>query len=287
MSGSAYVALYDYNASDAEELNLRKGDHVFIINNSGQWWTVRNDRGQEGLVPCNYIAPSPQESVTSSRRSKIEEDEKLYQQTDLYKPTGNAKAIARYNYTSRRADELGLKKGEEIIVLEKEGDGWWRGRSGNKEGWFPANYVEEKVTEPANDTPVSAGPAGPTVPKGKIPAICTVVALYSFESGNSEELSFQKGDLMDIIGQPADDPEWWEARKQDGSHGLVPRNYVEVVHSTNGQASTSDCPFKSELWFHGKISRQVAERLLTSRGRDGEYLVRDSEAVVSYIIIYQ
>ena len=180
MSGSTYVALYDYIASDPKELSLRKGDRVLIIDNSSLWCTVRNARGQEGFVPSNYL----EEFV--SRRSKIEEDEKLYQQTDLYKPTGNTKAVARYNYTIRRADELGLKKGEEIIVLEKEGDGWWRGRSGNKEGWFPANYVEEKVTEPANDTPV---PAGPTVPKGKIPAICTVVALYSFASGNHEELS--------------------------------------------------------------------------------------------------
>ena len=287
---SAYVALYDYQASDEEELSLRKGDRVTIISNAGQWWTVRNERGQEGLVPYNYLEESSvqaskpvQAPMSNSRRSKIE-DEGLYQQTNLVmQPSGKVvKAVARYKYTSRRADELGLEKGEEIIVLEKEGDGWWRGKSGNREGWFPANYVEEKVSEP---TPTST----PTVPVSKKPVICTVVALYSFESGNSEELPFQKGDLMDVIGQPPDDPEWWEARKQDGSHGLVPRNYVEVMHSTaNGGRSVSpvsstDCPFKSEIWFHGKISRQVAERLLVSRGKDGEYLVRDSEAVVRYL----
>jgi len=289
MSGSTYVALYDYQASDEEELSLRKGDHITVINNAGQWWTVRNERGQEGLVPFNYLE-EVQVQVTStsasSRRSKINQDEGLYQQTNLVmQPSGKVmKAVARYKYTSRRADELGLEKGEEIIVLEKEGDGWWRGKCGNKEGWFPANYVEEvKVAEPTTNTPA--------VPVSKKPVICSVVALYSFESGNSEELPFQKGDLMEVIGQPPDDPEWWEARKQDGSHGLVPRNYVEVMHSTaNGQpsssspVSSSDCPFKSELWFHGKISRQVAERLLVTRGQDGEYLVRDSEAVVRYII---
>ena len=287
---SSYLALYDYQASDAEELSLRKGDRVVVINNSGQWWTVRNERGQEGLVPFNYLEEAPVQAASmpsGGRRSKIQ-DEGLYQQTNLVmqpSATSVVKAVARYKYASRRADELGLEKGEEIIVLEKEGDGWWRGKCGNKEGWFPANYVEEvKAAEPPpTNTPV--------VPVSKRPVICTVVALYSFESGNSEELPFQKGDLMDVIGQPPDDPEWWEARKQDGHHGLVPRNYVEVMHSTpsNGQARTSspvssDCPFKSEHWFHGKISRQVAERLLVTRGKDGEYLVRDSEAVVSCCI---
>lgn len=285
MSGSTYVALYDYQAGDAEELSLRKGDRVTVINNDSQWWTVRNERGQEGLVPYNYLEEVPVQAQSTSR-TKIVQDDNLYQQTNLVMQPQSGKlvkAVARYRYTSRRADELGLEKGEEIIVLEKEGDGWWRGKCGNKEGWFPANYVEEiKVTE-------TAGSAA-TVPASKKPVICSVVALYSFESGNSEELPFQKGDLMEVIGQPADDPEWWEARKQDGSYGLVPRNYVEVMHPTaNGQPPSSsqissDCPFKSELWFHGKISRQVAERLLVSRGQDGEYLVRDSEAVVSCVL---
>jgi len=294
MSGSAYIALYDYQATDSEELSLTKGDRVTAINNAGQWWTVRNERGQEGLVPFNYLeeAPAPVKIVTP-KRTEIEDDN-LYQQTNLVmqQPSSQSvKAVARYKYTSRRADELSLEKGQEVIVLEKEGDGWWRGRCGGQEGWFPANYVDEQVK--AAPPPV-VGPSANVVPPSKKPVICSVVALYSFESGNSEELPFQKGDLMDIIGQPPDDPEWWEARKQDGTHGLVPRNYVEVMHSSsasNGKTSpigassailSSDCPFKSEQWFHGKIPRQVAERLLATRGKDGEYLVRDSEQVVSY-----
>ena len=298
MSGSAYKALYDYQANDSEELTLTKGDRVTVINDAGQWWTVRNERGQEGLVPYNYLeeAPAPVKTVipVSSKRSIIDQDENLYQQTNLVmqQPAGQStKAIARYKYTSRRADELSLEKGQEVIVLEKEGDGWWRGKCGGHEGWFPANYVEEVEAAPP---PVAAANV---VPPSKKPVICSVVALYSFESGNSEELPFQKGDLMDIIGQPPDDPEWWEARKQDGSHGLVPRNYVEVMHSSNtsngktspsggpASGSSQDFPFKTEQWFHGKISRQVAERLLVSRGRDGEYLVRDSEALVSCVHI--
>ena len=52
--------------------------------------------------------------------------------------------IAKFNYDPSRDDELDLKKGEKIVVLEQSEDAWWRGRNEETghEGWFPSNYVE-------------------------------------------------------------------------------------------------------------------------------------------------
>lgn len=36
-----------------------------------------------------------------------------------------------------------------------------------------------------------------------------VVALYSFSSSNEQELSFEKGDRLEILDRPASDPEWF------------------------------------------------------------------------------
>ena len=49
----------------------------------------------------------------------------------------------RYTYKSQRADELDLKPGEEVTVLERASDGWWRGvnKATQQAGWFPSNYV--------------------------------------------------------------------------------------------------------------------------------------------------
>ena len=289
------VALYNYDARDGEELSLTKNDNLTVIDDQGTWWKVRNDAGREGVVPSNYVKFS-QAQPTSTARTDIKDGPGMYQQTDLIDRNGpslNIKAIAKFKYQSANEDELSLEKGQEVIVIEKEADGWWRGRCGTKIGWFPFNYVEE-----VKQAEESAPPAEKSF-------ICGVIALYSFSSGNPEELKFEKGDLMDIIDQPPDDPDWWEARKANGSIGLVPRNYVEVVHdaepvfgkssgesgssraesaavggSTASGSSRTAPPFAREVWFHGRMSRRDAENILNTQADNGQFIVRESETKV-------
>ena len=56
-------------------------------------------------------------------------------------------AIVKYNYQAQQLDELSLVKGTRILILEKSGDGWWRGQYGNKVGWFPSNYTQEEIED--------------------------------------------------------------------------------------------------------------------------------------------
>ena len=66
--------------------------------------------------------------------------------------------IALYDYTAQRGDELDLKKGDQIKVLVKENESWWMGElvRNKQEGYFPANYVQEKIAnENLNRAPIS------------------------------------------------------------------------------------------------------------------------------------
>ncbi|KAJ3063665.1 Unconventional myosin-Ie [Podochytrium sp. JEL0797] len=47
-------ALYDYEASEADELTFRAGDVITIVSKEEGWWTG-NLRGQKGLFPANYV----------------------------------------------------------------------------------------------------------------------------------------------------------------------------------------------------------------------------------------
>ena len=64
--------------------------------------------------------------------------------------------ISLYDYKAQRNDELDLVKGDEILVLVKESESWWMGElvRNKRQGYFPANYVEDKSTvtfqNPAN-----------------------------------------------------------------------------------------------------------------------------------------
>lgn len=300
----ACVALYDYAATDPEELSIKKDEGLSVLDRTGTWWKVRNEQGASGLVPSNYVKESAPAQAAAQKPSRTnladkEEPSHMYHQPDLMVhsngPSLNIRAVAKYNYAGTREDELSLEKGDDVIVMEKEADGWWRGRCGTRIGWFPFNYVEV-LSESSSPAAVAAKPQE----KG---FICGVIALYSFNSGNPEELAFQKGDLMDITDQPQDDPDWWEARKADGTTGLVPRNYVEIVHDAEpvfggsrsqpppsrpsfpnpGPSSTQSRPappFAHEAWYHGRVARRDAEYLLNSQAQNGQFIVRDSETKV-------
>ncbi|KAJ3239347.1 Unconventional myosin-Ie [Chytriomyces hyalinus] len=46
-------ALYDYDATEADELSFKAGDIITIVSKDEGWWTG-NLRGQKGLFPANY-----------------------------------------------------------------------------------------------------------------------------------------------------------------------------------------------------------------------------------------
>ncbi|CAG5127528.1 unnamed protein product [Candidula unifasciata] len=96
-----------------------------------------------------------------------------------------------------------------------------------------------------------------------------VVGQYVFPGRSKDDLPFQRGDLL-VIVKPTSDPNWFRARNQFGREGMIPANYVRPRQVVTLHAMP---------WYHGKISRQEAEKLLYPR-EDGLFLVRDSNNYV-------
>ncbi|XP_041701267.2 epidermal growth factor receptor kinase substrate 8-like protein 3 [Coregonus clupeaformis] len=49
--------IYDFMARNPQELSILKGEVVQVVDKSGQWWRVRNERGEEGHVAKNVLEP--------------------------------------------------------------------------------------------------------------------------------------------------------------------------------------------------------------------------------------
>ncbi|XP_059391565.1 cytoplasmic protein NCK1-like isoform X2 [Carassius carassius] len=206
----------------------------------------------------------------------------------------NLPALVKFSYTAEREDELSLVKGTRVIVMEKCSDGWWRGSYNGHSGWFPSNYVTEDADGSASNdlAGLSEKSAAAVHSVNGNRVLHTVQALYPFSSGNDEELNFEKGEVMDVVEKPENDPEWWKCRKADGQMGLVPKNYVTVLEESHNSASmagppTPDCDyiepsssgrFAGKLWYYGKVTRHQAEVALNQRGTEGDFLIRDSES---------
>ncbi|KAL8592788.1 hypothetical protein ACOMHN_045942 [Nucella lapillus] len=74
------------------------------------------------------------------------------------------RAVVRYSYAAEQPDELSLKEGEVIRVLDKhlEDEGWWRGEAHGKVGVFPDNFVDLMPSQEP-----SKAPKKPPPPAGK------------------------------------------------------------------------------------------------------------------------
>ncbi|XP_075729505.1 tyrosine-protein kinase Src-2 [Rhipicephalus microplus] len=93
-----------------------------------------------------------------------------------------------------------------------------------------------------------------------------VVALYTYNARDDGDLSFRKGDRLQILNDS--DQDWWHAKQLNGTQtGYIPQNYVAFEKTV-----------ESEDWFFGKVSRKDAEKMLMLASNPrGTFLIRNSE----------
>ncbi|XP_066497498.1 cytoplasmic protein NCK2a [Hoplias malabaricus] len=334
------IAKWDYTAQQDQELDIRKNERLWLLDDSKTWWRVRNASNRTGYVPSNYVERKNSLKKASlvknlkdtlglgkTKRKTSVRDPSPTPSTDAEYPSNgsaggggvggaeriydlNVPAVVKFSYTAEREDELSLMKGDRVLVMEKCSDGWWRGSHAGRVGWFPSNYVREEVGYGDMDgtfmdsvggyRSLRAGPGaalsngrpgGRGGPGGSV--LHVVQTLYPFSSVTDEELNFEKGETMEVVEKPENDPEWWRCRNSKGVVGLVPKNYVVVLSDgpvNRGPSSGSGSPHISQMapsrtgkfagkdWYYGSVTRHQAECALNERGEEGDFLIRDSES---------
>jgi hypothetical protein len=91
--------------------------------------------------------------------------------------------------------------------------------SGAASGGLPLeSYTPENPPGPAAYPPVD--PRQSYIPQGPI-----FIALFDYDQRTNEDLSFQKGERLEILNNT--DGDWWQARSLDSfREGYIPSNYV-------------------------------------------------------------
>uniref|UniRef100_A0ABI7Z658 SH3 domain-containing protein n=1 Tax=Felis catus TaxID=9685 RepID=A0ABI7Z658_FELCA len=123
------IAKFDYVAQQEQELDIKKNERLWLLDDSKSWWRVRNSMNKTGFVPSNYVErknsarkasivknlkdtlgigkvkrkPSVPDSASPADESFVDPGERLY---DLNMP-----AYVKFNYMAEREDELSLIKG--------------------------------------------------------------------------------------------------------------------------------------------------------------------------------
>lgn len=85
------------------------------------------------------------------------------------------------------------------------------------------------------------------------PVVCQVIAMYDYKAASKDEMSFQKGQLINVLNK--DNPDWWKGEVA-GVIGLFPTNYVKMTTECDPsqQCEYYECYFISSC-FHIRAQR--------------------------------
>ncbi|KAM6953998.1 intersectin-2-like [Aplochiton taeniatus] len=195
-----FVALYPYESPQAGDLTFAEGDVIMVLECEGEWWRgCIGDR--RGVFPSNYVKAGEQEITRSGGLTK--------------KPEIAQAVVASFAQT---LEQLSLSPGQLIVVFAKNSSGWWLGElqvRGKKRqrGWFRSTNVKLLGPSSGRSTPI------PT-------PVCQVVAMYDYMAANQDEITFSKGQLINVLDKT--NPDWWKG-EVNGVTGLVPTNYIKMT----------------------------------------------------------
>ncbi|XP_025021839.1 intersectin-1 isoform X4 [Python bivittatus] len=142
-------------------------------------------------------------------------------------------AQALYPWRAKKDNHLNFNKNDIITVLEQQ-DMWWFGEVQGQKGWFPKSYVKLISGPIRKSTSMDSGSSeSPANLKRTSPVSKSAfsgeeyIAMYTYESSEQGDLTFQQGDLILVTKKDGD---WWTGMLGEKS-GVFPSNYVRLKDS--------------------------------------------------------
>uniref|UniRef100_A0A663LQ26 SH3 domain containing 19 n=1 Tax=Athene cunicularia TaxID=194338 RepID=A0A663LQ26_ATHCN len=205
IKGPRCVARFEYIGDQKDELSFSEGETIILKEYVNEEWAKGELRGTSGIFPLNFVEVI--EDLPGTGMNMF---------ATVFKNMNNRRSVewceALHDFTAETKDDLSFKKGDYIQILEQVDLEWYRGRLNEKEGIFPAIFVQT-CSGTAKTGPLSWK-------KGK------AKALYDFHGENEDELSFKAGDTITEV-EPVDKD--WMSGEIQGKSGIFPKNFVQIL----------------------------------------------------------
>ncbi|NWU69051.1 SH319 protein, partial [Pterocles burchelli] len=217
------VVLHDFPAEHADDLDLRSGDTVCLLEKIDAEWYRGKCGNRMGIFPANFVKvviDVPEEG----NKKKISSSSQCV--------TG-PRCVARFEYIGDQKDELSFSEGEAIILKEYVNEEWAKGELRGTSGIFPLNFVEVIEGLPGTGMNMFAKKnkveATSSLPENNRCSVEWCEALHDFTAETKDDLSFKKGDYIQILEQV--DPEWYRGRLNE-KEGIFPAVFVQTCSGT-------------------------------------------------------
>lgn len=81
--GESAKVLYDFDAQGEDELTVKENDVITVMDKENdEWWLVRNSRGQEGVVPAQYVEIGDVSAAAAGGAEYDEEEDERRREED-------------------------------------------------------------------------------------------------------------------------------------------------------------------------------------------------------------
>lgn len=223
-----FLAVADFSGQEEGDINFKKDEIVSLTEDVDENWFVGVSKNSSGLCPRSFV----KELNFDSNHEEIARDSQNDKKSDgpvEVKETADKVKVTPYGesvdaFSAQGSDELTFPKGVKIELVKEIDSFWTEGIYNDKQGKFPSLFI--KVIEPLpeelqfKETEIErSGNVTPeTEPSAK--------ALFMYIGASSDELSFDKGDI--VILKERVNNEWYKGQIGK-TKGLFPANYVEII----------------------------------------------------------
>ncbi|KAM4735167.1 SH3 domain-containing protein 21 [Anableps anableps] len=144
---------FAYTPQNEDELELVVGETLAIIREIEDGWWMGLKNGKLGAFPSNFVKEifvSPKDAKQNEAKARPKLSEAVFSKEKSQRASVRNKAKnsveycqVMFDYKAKAVDELELKKGDVVAILNKEteDEGWWEGELNGRCGFFPDNFV--------------------------------------------------------------------------------------------------------------------------------------------------
>ena len=210
--------------------------HITMSRAGGKWYYGRvESSGLSGWFPCSFIPNRAETAVVPAAAKPRAAEQEQPRESDSAPEIG-AYYVALYDYHQAYEEDLSFKKGDNIKLVSVDGE-WATGEFNGRQGYFPLKYVEKSqfVADKSNGVKYSA--------------------VFSYTAQNDDEITFNRGDVINLISKSTDN--WWRG-ELSGKIGVFPANYVQELREAFKQNDASSIEKELEFVITEIVSSELS-----------------------------
>jgi hypothetical protein len=148
--------LHDFIPCVEDEVSVKRGEHVKALYQETDWSYIIKRDDAEGFIPFTYCVSEEEYEKRKEKQKTASSHRKNFRISPCLDPMvteacfepaefpkkNYGEFIVKFNFDASDEDDVPVRKGEIVLVLNKEDQDWfWVKKKSGEEGFIPKDFV--------------------------------------------------------------------------------------------------------------------------------------------------